>query len=324
LTPVRGLRRLGAAGLEAVGAAPSQGKILLLVHGTFSSGDHLLAEFQATPAGRELLARARREYDAVLTFDHATISVSPILNAIDLARALAGTNASIDLVAHSRGGIVARSFLEHLAPHVVGPRRLILVGSPLDGTSLASPPRLRAALDLLTNVSRALAVGAITFPIANAFFIAAAGLLRVIASITSAASKTPLLDAAVAMIPGLAAQSRVENNAELRRLRIGPPAPVDYSAIIADFEPDTVGWAFWKVFNSPGARVADWAADLVFEGANDLVVDTASMTVLDHGLRLTGTNQVLDFGKTSQVHHVNYFRQKRTLQFIAARFAIPP
>ena len=44
-------------------------------------------------------------------------------------------------------------------------------------------------------------------------------LFRVVTSVTTLAATTPAVDAAVAMIPGLAAQSRVGNNQEL----LSPP-----------------------------------------------------------------------------------------------------
>lgn len=321
LTPPRGLRRLGDAGF-ALGEVPTKGRILLLVHGTFSNGDNFVTELQATPNGREFMALARRSYDAVLSFDHPTISVDPMLNAIDLSRALASTNAAIDVVAHSRGGLVARSYLELFDRAPQNGRRLVLVGSPLGGTSLAAPPRLRAALDWLSNVSRALSIGAAAIPGGNALFIAAAGILRVIGSFTGLAGSIPLLDAAVAMIPGLCAQSRVGNNAGLKRLQLVGRAPIEYSAIVSNFEPEEIGWKFWRIFNSPVKRAADFGADLVFDGPNDLVVDTASMTYLNDTLAIVGKERVLDFGTTSDVHHLNYFRQRRALDFIAARFQL--
>lgn len=322
LTPPRGLRVLGDAGFTA-GPLPTKGRLLLLVHGTFSNGDNFVTELQATPNGREFMARARRRYDAVLSFDHPTISVDPMLNAIDLSRALAATSASIDVVAHSRGGLVARSYLEWFDRSPQNGRKLVLVGSPLGGTSLAAPPRLRAALDFLSNIARVLSIGASAIPGGNALFLASAGLLRVIASFTGLAGSIPLLDAAVAMIPGLCAQSRVGNNAGLKRLQLADRAPIEYSAIVSNFEPEEIGWKFWRVFNSPGKRAADWGADLVFDGPNDLVVDTASMTYLSDALAITGKDRLLDFGTTSEVHHLNYFRQRRALEFIASRFAIP-
>jgi pimeloyl-ACP methyl ester carboxylesterase len=59
------------------------------------------------------------------------------------------------VVCHSRGGLVA-SWLLRLAPLRV--RQVVFVGSPLAGTSLASPYRLRAALDMLANVANALSL----------------------------------------------------------------------------------------------------------------------------------------------------------------------
>ena len=78
----------------------------------------------------------------------------------------------------------------------------------------AAPPRLRAGLNALANLSRLLGSAGMAIPLMKA----PAAILRVIGSVVGIASKTPLVDAAVAMIPGLAAQSRTNNNSELIRL----------------------------------------------------------------------------------------------------------
>ena len=79
--------------------------------------------------------------------------------------------------------------------------------------------------------------------------------------------------------------------------------------------PDAPWWRFWEYFNK--AHVADKAADLVFAGAaNDLVVDTDSMTSLTDDPGLESFAGVLDFGTQSEVYHTNYFSQRRTLEFI--------
>ena len=87
------------------------------------------------------------------------------------------------------------------------------------------------------------------------------------------------MDALVALIPGLAGQSAVSNNHEINRLRLGPCA-VDpmYYVVKSNFETENPGWKFWKNFRK--GRIGDIAADIVFPGKNDLVVDTASMTDL--------------------------------------------
>jgi len=140
-----------------------------------------------------------------------------------------------------------------------------------------------------------------------------------------------LIDAAVAMIPGLAAQSRrgrsgrqiVLGNFELDALSAGvTTAPVDYAVIKGVFEPTDVGWAFWKYFMRTRERLADFGADLVFPDENDLVVDTASMDALSDAIRVAGAKRVLDFGTSTDVHHLNYFAQGRTAAFIGDQFGL--
>ena len=144
LTPASGLREVVAGGTSSGGPGRpvAKGRILLLIHGTFSSCDTLLAELSATAPGRDLLAWATsgNVYDQVLTFDHPTLSVSPFLNAVELARAFDGTRSRVDVVCHSRGGLVARWWLEMLTHPEAPPRRAIFVGSPLAGTGLACRP----------------------------------------------------------------------------------------------------------------------------------------------------------------------------------------
>ncbi|HEY3741336.1 MAG TPA: hypothetical protein VGL53_15905, partial [Bryobacteraceae bacterium] len=83
-----------------------------------------------------------------------------------------------------------------------------------------------------------------------------------------------------------------------------------------------VGWKFWKVLqDQPKLRLWDAAVDRLFQGANDLVVDNASMRVL-----VTGGTQIQtchSFGTNSKVYHLNYFEQPEALQFVATTFGIP-
>jgi hypothetical protein len=46
----------------------------------------------------------RVNYDQVLTFDHYTVSRSPVLNALELPRIMAFSTADVDIICHSRGG----------------------------------------------------------------------------------------------------------------------------------------------------------------------------------------------------------------------------
>jgi hypothetical protein len=325
-TQGNGLRRLRHGKLEPFpDSSKAAGKrVLLLIHGTFSKSESLLTEgLQKLAAGSELLADAEKKYDFVLAFDHPTLSVSPMLNAFDLAALLRPSPAAVDIVCHSRGGLVARWFCEAYADAALK-WRVVFVGSPLAGTSLAAAPRLRSTLDLLTNIADVLR-GASDLAAANPLFLAASGLLRVIGTVTGLAAKTPVLDAAIALVPGLDGQSRVGNNQELVRLRANTGSSnfakdhIRYFSVQANFEPKDIGWNFLRLFSKPMQRFGDWGADIIFQGKNDLIVDTASMNEVADQRFIAVAH---DFGTTDRVHHTNYFVQPETVQAIRKSLAI--
>lgn len=344
----------GAQGLFAVHATPAggvkvaterevsppeAGRLLLFVHGTFSNCQHLLAELEGTETGAAFLRRALAAYDAVLAFNHPTLSVSPILNAAKLASCFRQCGASVDVICHSRGGLVTRWWLEALDPRRgAEPARgdVLFAGSPLAGTGLAAPKRLKGALEVLTNLSKALGVAAkaagTVFPLAAPIGHAAGVLFSLFGKVISIAASTPLLDAGVSMIPGLAAQSREGANGEILRLResftsLPPPERTTrfldrYWFVTSDFETEDPGWKFWRYFRKD--KLADVGADMVFEGQNDLVVDSPSMTDMADGLGLAQlpAGHVHDFGSNADVHHCNYFRQAKTIEVIEKSFRV--
>jgi hypothetical protein len=333
LTPARGLRQLKNGILhDFPDARQAAGKrVLLFIHGTFSTCDNFITELRhkaLNGAGQNLLADVEKQYDFVLTFDHPTVGVSPVMNAFDLAALLRPQPKEIAIISHSRGGLVARWFCEALADQAMR-RRAVLIASPIGGTSLAAPPRLRSSFDLITNVGewlrRASDYGA---AVAGPFFQVTSVLLRVINSVTRFAANAPLLDAAIAMIPGLAGQSRVGNNEEIKRLRqntgggVAGQNQLQYFAIKANFEPKNPGWNFLQYFSKPLQRLANIGGDIVFDGPNDLVVDTEWMTELADNQSIPITD-VYDFGTTDRVFHTNYFRQPETVDFIRQKLEIP-
>lgn len=297
-----------------------KGPTLLFVHGTFSNATNMLEEFKATGQGRDFLEGAKR-YKNVVFFEHATLAVSPIVNALELGRFFANVSGQIDVIAHSRGGLVVRWWLEGfgkslgIAPET--PVRAVLVGSPLNGTSLAAPDKLKNVLNLLTNIGTFAEITLKLAGAANPFLWVGGKLVEVVVSVTGALANTPLVDGLVALIPGLSGQSAVSNNHEIDRLRLGPCA-VDplYYAIQSNFE-TKVGWQFWKYFRKD--VIADSATNAIFDGPNDLVVDTNSM--IDLGvphLQLAGLPH--DFGTTDKIWHCNYFQQPETIGYITAKF----
>ena len=269
------------------------GRTLLFLHGTFSNSESLIDQLKSLAPKLDFLGRAAQHYTEILTFDHPTLSVSPVLNALDLAQLFTGITTPIDLVCHSRGGLVARSWLE-LGGAEHGERRAVLVGSPLGGTSLASPAKLRGAVNLLTNVGNALQIAGAAASTWMPILSFGVGLMKVITSVTSLTARTPVIDAAIAMVPGLSCQSRVGNSAELLRLRRGNGSWPTYYAVISDFQTARPGWKFWRSFVNLKATAADYGADLIFQDANDLVVDTTSMRELSDTYSIA-LNDCLDF-----------------------------
>ncbi|WP_457321542.1 esterase/lipase family protein, partial [Roseateles sp. P5_E11] len=153
LTPDKGMQRW-QDGRLVNDAQPriDKGRVLLLVHGTFSKSQMWFDELQATDAGKKLLAGWQQKYSAILAFGHATLSVAAWSNALDLHSALQDVSAPIDVVCHSRGGLVVGWLMRLRAVPV---ERVIFVASPLVGTSLAAPDKLRAALDMIASYADA-------------------------------------------------------------------------------------------------------------------------------------------------------------------------
>lgn len=314
LTPLRGLRQWTNGKPGPVTKAAMKGRVLLLVHGTFSRGDMYFEEFAATPEGRSFL-KSCGKYDAVLTFDHPTLAMSPWLNGLDLTHAMADFAGPIDVICHSRGGLAVSWWLFHASPPV---KRVVFAGSPLIGTSLAAPANLKRALDLLGSFARALGTVGNVAATAVPMLAFAGGLMKVLGGVLSLGANSPLVDAGVAIVPGLAAQSRVGNNFELQRLFAKDWGKhYDLHALHSNYEPAvTVDplWKFWKHFRQMPERALDWGTDVIFDGPNDLVVDTASMIQL--GNVLVPKACQLEFDGPAAVHHCAYFRQPRTFQFL--------
>lgn len=322
LNATRGLRRLDpASGALVPVAGRIEGPTLLIVHGTFSRAEQLVDGMNTGDA--ELLrAMAQRYAGNVLTFDYATMSRQAIANAIALHAALRDVTGPIDVVSHSQGGLVTRYWLELLDRERLATTRSIFVAGTLAGTSLAAPPALRRALGLVANFANKVKWGASLASKAVPVFGYVSGLFGLLHKLTGFLGKTPVLDAGVGLIPGFVGMSRVGTNAELAELRGSVrEVPPGYFAVTGDFEPDPVGWKFWRRLVS---RTADGAADRLFAAPNDLVVDTMAQTELSdaHDIADRGTDAVLHFADPNPtVHHTNYFEQARTLRFIADKLA---
>ena len=308
-------------------------RILLFVHGTFSSTVGGFGELALTEAGRAFLADAASAYDVVLGFDHATLSEDPVENAeqlLEALRAIPGSHPpNIDVIAHSRGALVIRSLVEHLQPrgrrqttegldaHV---RRLVLVGGTNNGTALAQAANWYAMIDLYTNL---VVAGSRVLSLAGPKGAAVGRVVRAgLGGLARFAKAVTVVGLDPARVPGLAAMDPTQAFVrELNQTQPGQPTPDDLDVFVITSDFDAAG----PVDPSTGMTqrlikaLADRLVDQLMGVENDLVVDVASMTHVDPHVEDGGgfIRGVHDFGTNARVHHTNYFLQPDT--FLALR-----
>jgi len=257
-------RQLVSAFRDGSGVSPSSSaddpRALVLVHGTFSKTASPVDGF-----GPEFIAWARQKYRVVLGLDHWTLSKTPEDNARLLVDELRAFNAdylkrgSLDVITHSRGGLVARSFCELLG-HAQSVRHLIFLGTPNCGTDLANPKNWGTLADLLVNM---------TGVDGAELFGRLAGLLAQLA-----------VTKVVNDVPGLLAQSpeaAVEKGSFLYRLQHAKidRTKVRYGVVCSEFEPSILVPNLKKIVEAARAASVDVTMDALFKNANDLVVNTA-------------------------------------------------
>ena len=133
----------------------AKGRTLLMIHGTFSRAH---GAFHELPPDK--MAELERLYEGrVIAFDHSSISADPDQN-IDwlIDKIPPGTSLDLDIVCHSRGGLVARSLTERPADRLNGRQirvhRTALVGTVNNGTILASVARWNDLIDTLSTVDK--------------------------------------------------------------------------------------------------------------------------------------------------------------------------
>lgn len=310
-----GLMKLspGKSTFEPVNAVAPGAKRLLIVHGTFSNTEKMLAACDP-----KLLPWAEQKYGKeVYAFNHRTLSVSPMMNAFDLWHAFKDVDGDLDIIAHSRGGLVTRWFLEVMGPPKLKTARVVLVGSPLGGTSLAAPRHLRNALSAVSSFASAVShVSQALSAVATPWLAVPAMIVQVASSVVGKTanifSSLPIFDAVISMIPGLSGQARIGGNAELERLNEMPGRfAAHYFGITSNFEPTDPGWAFWKRLRL--THMGNAVADGIFEKDNDMVVDTDSMSMLGKHQQFVAMH---NYGPNPDVHHLNYFSQSETTQNI--------
>lgn len=258
------------------------GRALLFVHGTFSSTHSGFAGL--SKADVEGLSAAYQH--RLFGFDHFTLSHSPDRNARELASLLpTGRTFDVDIVCHSRGGLVTREIVErNVANGLAGRvsvRNVVFVGVPNSGTLLSHPDHMTHMIDRMTTAIDALPDGPVAYILE--------GIITAVKVIGHGGLTS--LDGLAAMNP---------QGAYLRSLGAGSVGRATYHGVAADFEP--AGTAFGRL------TLKDALMDRIFEDAmNDLVVPTEGVaTAAGPCFPIDATNMLM-LASDAGVTHTTYF-----------------
>ena len=270
---------------DADWATLREGLALLLVHGTFSTAH---GGFGGIPA--QTMAALHEKYGGrVAAYDHHSISVTPKENAQLLAGLVPdGATLEVDVVTHSRGGLVGREIAAAGDLRVNG---LVMVACPNAGTVLADREHLSDFLDRITDLAQFVPDNGVTDTLGIVFAVV-----------------KQLAVGAVGGLDGIMAMNPAEDY--LAELNGRPATEVSVRAVAADYEPPR---------GAPLARVArDGATDLVFKSAdNDLVVPTEGCWAVDGAAGFPIDERlVLDASKS--VDHNSFFRHPEVSERLLA------
>ncbi len=265
-------------------------RVLLFIHGFNSNLENSNPVYWIEELGTR--------YDAILGYNHPTITRDPIQNAVELLSMVPpDVRLNVDVVAHSRGGLVARSLVE-LQP--IDPKlniqRIITCGSPHAGTNLAD----RGNWDQFVSIGFTAAnwIGRATGA-GLAFGFVSQGLEFILR-----AGSQSLFD-----LPGIEAMDPA--SPFLRKLN----APGDmlqhvpYAVVVSDFKPAGEQSKLVQALTS-------MAANVFFRVENDLIVPTNSMSHIDEPHRSLPPEHVF----STNVDHFAYFSEHPEIRSFGVNF----
>jgi pimeloyl-ACP methyl ester carboxylesterase len=264
--------------------ALAAGRSLLLIHGTFSRTDS--AFFQLHP---EFVRSLFDKYQGrVFAFDHFTLSDDPTTN-VDwfLKQVPDGLNLEVDIVCHSRGGLVSRILAERSSTLTGSPvqvKRIVFVGTPNAGTILTDAKHMGSFLDSYTNILNY-----------SLDLLPETGIVDVAQMIIAVAKQL-----SVDTLSGLGGlESMLPGGVFLKELNCtASGGEKEYFAIASNYEP--LGNAGWRMY------AASRLTQRIFKTQNDLVVPTAG--VYDsNGSELFPIHDTHLFGPSDGVDHCSYF-----------------
>ena len=316
---------------------------LLFLHGTASSTWGSFGGLWSPARARELKALRDLYGDRVLAYEHATLSASPIENAVELVKELAKqipSRATLHIVTHSRGGLIGELLCRAGLGAAASGKKSNGNGRPRAGGQpftdkevqlLGEKEEHKDALAQLEELNGLLKRP--SFMVERFARVGCPALgttlasrrldrwLSIVGSVASLMPDTPVADifkdigdfaAAVikkrtdpAELPGLEAMMPESMFIKL----VNWPTttiPGDLTVIAGDIEPDAL-WAKLLVF----------ATDRFYEGDHDLVVNTPSM----YGGAMRAGRSLVSFHKGPGVNHFTYFSNRESVEGLVRALA---
>jgi hypothetical protein len=236
----------------------AEGPTLLFIHGIFSSCE---AGFAGIGHDDSTWPQLRTRYgNRIIGFDHPTGSVGPAENAKWFLDQIPNVELDLDIVCHSRGGLVARSIAVQAAQRgmTVNIRRIVFAATPNGGSQITVTANW---VGMVNRISSVLTLPAKVLPApADAISGVLAGLLEVLKIVAVGVA----LD-----LPGLEAMT--PGSPFLQGLGQATNVTPEYFAAAADFEPGPVLANLFNGLDDEG-RVVDSA---IFDHVhNDIAVPT--------------------------------------------------
>lgn len=236
----------------------AEGPTLLFIHGIFSSCE---AGFAGIGHDDSTWPELRHRYgNRIIGFDHPTGSVGPAENAKWFLDQIPNVELNLDIVCHSRGGLVARSIAVQAAQRgmTVNVRRIVFAATPNGGSQITVTANWEG---LVNRISSVLTLPARVLPApADAISGVLAGLLEVL----------KIVGVGVALdLPGLEAMT--PGSPFLQGLAQATNVTPDYFAAAADFEPGPVLANLFNGLDDEG-RVVD--SEIFDHVHNDIAVPT--------------------------------------------------
>ena len=264
----------------------SQGRALLFVHGTFSTSGAF------APLQPQVMAELSRRYEGrTFAFNHPTMTADPRDNALAfLSEIPSGTKLDVDIVCHSRGGLVAREIAALGALNgSVTVRQIVFVAATNAGTALASDDHMVDMIDRFTTVAK---------------FIPEGTAKRVVDAVVLVVKV--LAHALLHDLEGLRAMN--PDGPFVQGIDVAGGPDVEYYAMASNYEPKA-GTPFFSI-----SRGEDLVVDKVFDDvANDLVVPRDGVFAKNGATGFPiASGRVMTFEPAEAVIHTEFFGQERT------------